>query len=291
MYSDDNSTNSNISQIAVGFLLLTAIACGVGWYFLSGQDEPAPTPEPIAPVVIAEPTLPIEPLPVEPVIEPEPEPEPEPVAIVAPEPAVAAEPEPEPEPLPSLNESDPITLDAIDAVADGMQIGNALKQDNLLRRIAVFVDNLTAGEVMRAQGPLSRMTEPFPVLELSNGIYLDPEGYRRFDQLADFLYRLDETKLRDQFLLLEPLLEQAYQELGYPQGQFRSTLFSAMDQVLNAPELDQPLALTSPSVNYQFVDEDLEARSDAQKVMIRMGPTNTRKIKSLLSRFKGALNE
>ncbi|QIZ78320.1 DUF3014 domain-containing protein [Ferrimonas lipolytica] len=299
MYSSKKS--NNINKIAVGLLALTVIVCAIGWYFLSRhpQSEPIVEVEPIAPVEIVEPTLPIEPLPVEPVIEPIPEPEPEPILepepVAEPEPVIEPEPEvvvpePEPEPLPPLNSSDDMATSLLNDISDGMRINGTLRQDNLLRRLTMFVDNLTSGEVMRSQGPLLPLIDSFPVIELNNRIFLDPDGYRRFDQMADFLYRLDEEKTSDAYLLIEPLLEEAYQELGYEQGQFRSTLFTAIDQILAAPETDSPLALTSPSVNYKFEDESLESLPDAQKVMLRMGSTNTRKVKSFLKRFKVALN-
>ncbi|WP_028116400.1 DUF3014 domain-containing protein [Ferrimonas senticii] len=294
MNEHNSSQDGKLNPLLVGAVTVAIVGCAGAWYWLSDSTSEPSRPEPIAPVVIPEPTLPIEPLPVEPVVEPEPQPAP--AAKPQPEPAVveptpAPEPQPQPIKLPSLDDSDDFSLSLLADIADGMQIDSALRQDNLLRRTAVFVDNLTAGELMRSQGPLLPQTESFTVLELNNAIYLDPEGYRRFDKMADFLYRLDEAQLSTAYLTIEPLLDSAYQELGYPQGQFRNTLFNAIDTLLAAPEYDQPLALKSYSVNYTFADDDIEALSDAHKTLIRMGPSNTRKIKSLLTRFKSALNE
>ncbi|SHI21213.1 DUF3014 domain-containing protein [Ferrimonas marina] len=287
MYQDDEQqSRSNINQFALILVVLVMLACVAGWYFFVRQ-APTAEPEPLPPVVVQEPTLPEKPLPTEPVPEPEPEPEPVPELPAEPEP----EPIPQPDPLPALDNSDVFAMEQVTTVADGMQIGNAINEDSLLRRITVFVDNLAGGEVLRQQGPFTSMTEDFKALEVNNSLYLDPEGYRRYDQYAEFLYRLEEEVLRDAYLRTEPLLDEAYQELGYGPGRFRGTLLDAIEVLLRAPEYEQPLALESHSVNYQFADPDVENRSDAQKMMIRMGPDNARKVKSLLRRFKAALNE
>ena len=47
----------------------------------------------------------------------------------------------------------------------------------------------------------------------------------------------------------------------------------------------------SDAVNYQFVDPELEALPNAQKLMIRMGPENSKKIKAALRKLKKQLSQ
>ncbi|MBY5994108.1 DUF3014 domain-containing protein [Ferrimonas balearica] len=288
MYQDDEAKRSSANQMAMVLVILVILACGGAWYFFLRDAQPPAPSEPIPSLPQEEPTLPAQPLPAEPVPEPVPEPElpPQPEPTPTPQPEV-----PEPDPLPNLNDSDEFAKEQLNAISDGMQFGQAVEDNNLIRRFVVFVDNLAGGEVMRQQGPFTPLSDDFKALELNGKLYLDPEGYRRFDQYAEFLYRLDETQLRDHFMLAEPLLEQAFQELGYGAGQFRGSIVDGIDELLAAPEYDAPLELVSHSVNYQFADPSIENLTDAQKLMIRMGPDNARKIKSLLRRFKAALNE
>ncbi len=279
--NDDTQSRSRLNQFALIIVLLVVIACAAGWYFLVRQPQEAPS-QPVT--EMAPPAIPEAPLPVEPLPEPEPEPE------LAPEPTPLPEPTPQPEPLPSLDNSDPFARAQLDEVADGMQIDDALRPDNLLRRLTVFIDNLANGEVMRQQGPFKPLQREFIVLEVNNSLYLDPAGYHRYDKYADFIEQLDVTRLTEAFERSEPLLESAYQELGHPEGQLRSVILEAIDLLLQAPEYEQPLPLKSHSVNYRFADPEVEALPDAHKLMIRMGPDNTRKVKSFLRRFKAELN-
>ena len=86
-----------------------------------------------------------------------------------------------------------------------------------------------------------------------------------------------------------PLLDKAFTELGYPNITFNQRLQQAIKVLLATPIIEEPIELYSISVNYKFVDPKLEALPDAQKLLIRMGPDNTRKLKKVLRRLQPLL--
>ena len=47
---------------------------------------------------------------------------------------------------------------------------------------------------------------------------------------------------------------------------------------------------TRPWVRYEYVDPKLEAMSSGQKIMVRMGPENERKVKASLRGFRQQQN-
>ncbi|HEB80283.1 MAG TPA: DUF3014 domain-containing protein, partial [Chromatiales bacterium] len=55
--------------------------------------------------------------------------------------------------------------------------------------------------------------------------------------------------------------------------------------LLAAPEPSGPVRLVRPSVYYKFADPRLEALPAGQKVLIRMGPGNERRVKPWLRAF------
>ncbi|TKB51789.1 DUF3014 domain-containing protein [Ferrimonas aestuarii] len=286
----DSSRPNTVLMAGVAVVILVSIGA---WFYLANEPEkPQANIAPIEPVIEPIVEVPSEPLPTEPVVEPEPEP----LLPPEPEPEVTVEPEPTPEPvepaveLPRLSESDDFAKAQLNSLADGMQLGQFLIPDSLVRRFVSLVDNLAQGEVLRKQGPFKPLSEPFKAVEVSGQLYLDPDGHHRYDAYTSFLYRLDERALRDTFLLLEPLFEEAYSELGY-EDSFRNRLDDAIDLILSAPELDTALALESYSVNYEYRDEDLQSLTDVEKMMLRMGPDNARKLKSTLRRFRAAMND
>ncbi|SDJ90837.1 Protein of unknown function [Ferrimonas sediminum] len=289
MNSNERDTNSsNSSTIAMVMVVLVILLSIGAWFYFAGDKEaPVATVDPIEPVIEPIVEVPAEPLPTEPVIEPEPQPEPQPAPEVV-------EPEPEPEApkieLPPLAQSDEFAKAQLNGLSDGMQLGQFLVPDSLVRRFVGLVDNLAQGNLLREQGPFKRLSEEFKAVDVNGQLYLDPDGYHRYDAYTSFLYRLDEQALRDSFLLMEPLFEQAYAELGY-EDSFRDRLDDAIDLLLSAPEMDTAIPLESHSVNYEFKDADLESLTDVEKLMLRMGPDNARKLKSTLRRFRAAMND
>lgn len=274
--------SSGTNGIAIVAILLVLLLSG-GAYFYFSKDS---TPEPE--ITVEEVTLP-EPAPAEPlpVTEPVVEPEPEPVVETKPEPVVA--PEPAPEPLPTLNDSDAYIQEKTLKLADGMDISNLLITQDMARQFVVFIDNLAQGDLARKVSPLKGPSQAFTVTDITNKTYLNPDSFHRYDIYADFLSGLDDKQLVATYEKLQPLLNEAFAELGYGDLAFDDRVEDAIDLMLDAPIIEDPIELSTISVNYQFVDPELEALPAAQKLMIRMGPENSRKVKAVLKQLKAEL--
>ena len=83
-----------------------------------------------------------------------------------------------------------------------------------------------------------------------------------------------------------PLFQQAYVDLGYPDGYFNDRLVEVIDHLLATPDVAGPIRLTQPSVFYQFADPSLEERSAGQKALIRLGPENAAIVKAKLRELR-----
>jgi hypothetical protein len=86
-----------------------------------------------------------------------------------------------------------------------------------------------------------------------------------------------------------PLFQQAYADLGYPDGYFNDRLVEVIDHLLATPEISGPIRLKRPSVNYEFADAELENRSAGQKLLIRMGSENAAVVKAKLRELRQAV--
>lgn len=288
---EDKSTSSapesgNNVMIIIVIIMLTVIAAG-GYYYLNETNEPTSEPiiEPIVEPIIVPDVLPEKPLPTDNIPEPQPEPIiepiPEPEAIEQPKVVVKAKPEP----LPSLEQSDHFVVDQAKAAFKRISINNILNKDNVARQFVVFVDHIAHGDVARKASPLTAPEQQFDVLEVSDKTYLNPDSYHRYDIYAGLLEQMSPTAIVDTYVKLMPLLDDAFAELGYEDVSFNQRVRKAIKEIMKAPVIDQPIELTSVSVNYKFKDADLESLPNAQKLMIRMGPDNTRKVKMALKKM------
>ena len=65
--------------------------------------------------------------------------------------------------------------------------------------------------------------------------------------------------------------------------------FIAIDDLLAAPELVAPPELVQPKVLYEFAEPQLQSRSAGQKIMMRMGPENAKRVKAKLREIRREL--
>ena len=247
-----------------------------------------PIPRPIERVLPEEFPAPVDQEPFRPVeVVPEPEPAPEP-AVEPTEIAESAQTEP-PEVLPNLNSSDPYVRQRLASMELGASLLRLMVSDEIIRKFVVFAHNVAEGDLPQLEYPLRRVQPEFMVRELDENLYeLDPASYRRYNTLVDTLVAVEPGQAMQLYDSLQPLFQEAYQELGY-QGSFAQVLVQAIDQILAARPLEGPFQLIKPSVMYVFAESELEALSPVEKQLLRMGPENAAKLQSRLPAYRERL--
>ncbi len=195
---------------------------------------------------------------------------------------VQAPPPADAQPLPPLAESDEPALGAAQRLIGKDSIARYFYLDSLVRRVVVTVDNLPRKQVPERY----RLTKPTPgrfvVREERDATFLDPNNYARYAPAVLFFESIDSRKLVGLYVRFYSLLQEEYQNLGQPGGYFNDRVVEAIDDMLAAPALHQPIQLVRPNVWYKFADPELEMRSAGQKLMIRIGPENAARVKAKL---------
>lgn len=187
--------------------------------------------------------------------------------------------------LPPLDDSDSLVKSHMRLVA-GEEPVEWLTGEQVLQRVVIQVANMAEGELAYRQSPLEKPGS-LKVEESGEGSYrIDPASYSRYEPYVDFLMQMEPELMVAFYRYYEPLLDQAYAELGNPVGAFRRELLAAIDLVLEAPVVEDQVELVKPEVNYEFADPELESLPPLHKQLIRMGPDNTRRIKVLLDDFR-----
>lgn len=262
--------------IAIGLLLLLA---GVGWYVWTTHFAAKPAP----------------------------------VAAVAPAPAPAA-PAPEPpkeaapqfsiettapaEPLPKLAESDQALGEGLAGAVDRDAIARYLIPQDLIRRVVATVDNLPRKTYAQRLSPVKPVPGKFEVVTRDGQLAISAQNSARYTPLVRALEAVNTEKLVALYVRFYPLFQEAYRELGYPNGHFNDRLVQALDLMIATREQPGQLALVQPKVFYEFADPALEALPSGQKIMLRMGPGNAarakvklREVRALVAREGGSAKE
>ncbi|MCF8197464.1 MAG: DUF3014 domain-containing protein [Sulfuritalea sp.] len=211
-----------------------------------------------------------------------PVPKPAPVAPVIRHPLESS---PEKLPLPALEQSDAPLLKALSELLGDKWLA-LFFTDNVIHRVVATVDSLPRKYLPGGVMPLKRAPKAFVVTGKEDSLAISPRNAARYGRYIQLTRALDAKKLVALYVQFYPLFQHAYEELGYPKAYFNDRLVEAIDDLLAAPELKEPVALVQPGVLYEFADATLESRSAGQKIMIRMGRNNAVHVKAKLREIR-----
>lgn len=191
--------------------------------------------------------------------------------------------------LPSLEESDSVTQDALADLLSQDWAREFLQLDDLVRRIVVTVDNLPRRQVPLKYMPVKPAGPKFLAIGEEESIVLNPKNYQRYTPYVRLAEAVETKKIVSGYVQFYPLFQQAYEDLGYPSGYFNDRLIDAIDNLLATPDIKGPVKLVRPEVIYEFADPELETRSAGQKILMRMGSDNAGRIKAKLREIREEL--
>jgi hypothetical protein len=190
-------------------------------------------------------------------------------------------------PLPPLDESDSLVRELVARLSSHPRVAAWLTTDHLIRNFTVVVLNIAQGQSPSVHLKGVAPVGSFQVREEGNGIVIDPASYSRYDSYADAVAGLDARGTARLYATLRPRIDEAYAQLGAPDGDFTRTLQRAIVALLQTPTPAGPVRLNGDSVSYTYADPKLESLSAAQRQFMRMGPRNMRLVKAKLREIAG----
>jgi DUF3014 family protein len=191
----------------------------------------------------------------------------------------------------ALDQSDAQLLEAIAAVRGWRSsMLRLLLPKDLIRHIVATVDALAREKLSLQVLPTRPVPGLFQVSGPATGAVIAPSNARRYEPYVQALAALDAAQLAGVYRHFYPLFQQAYRELGYPQGYFNDRLVEVIDELLEAPDPKAPIAVVAPRAMFHYTDPDLEALSSGQKILVRMGAVNESAIKAKLRDLRQAVS-
>ncbi len=249
---------------------------------------------------------------------------PSPVAETAPPPAAGPAPVPAPAPapqaaqqatgpqnpvdalgppaasLPALQDSDAHVAQALAGLLGRDPVERFLQTDGFVRRAVATVDNLARPQAPARLWPVQPAPQRF-LVEGGEGqeaiAAANAARYRAFVAFAEAVPLDGAVRLYAQ---LYPLFQAAYEDLGYPRRYFNDRLIAVIDHLRAAPEPAGPLQVRltrvegevpslQPWVRYEYADPALQSLSSGQKMLVRMGLDNERRLKAVLGQLRRRL--
>lgn len=272
-------------------ILIVLVVLGLGaWYLFKLQQDTVPDVPAPPPVAVEQPAPP-------PVVEEETA-EPDFTSpIVDEEPAIEAPA------LPPLAESDPVAVETLSSLVGSEPVRQYVVSEAVIPRLVATLDALSGKQVPAAikavEGPAGTFQatandDPASVIRNAAGdpipqYVVDPVNYRRYTPYVEMLEAADTGALVASYRDHRPLFEEAFRQLGYPEGDFDQRLRALIDELLATPDVSGTVRLIKPEAYYLYADEELESLTAGQKILLRMGPDNAARVKARLVAIRDAL--
>lgn len=179
-----------------------------------------------------------------------------------------------------------------------------LQIDGFVRRVVASVDNLARPSAPTALWPVNPTPGRFTTLAQDAAApgetMISPDNGLRYAPMVIFLESIDTPKAVALYTGLYPLFQSAYEELGFPGRYFNDRLVAVIDVLLSTPTPAGPLRVTlvevkgsvpsvRPWVRYEFSDPALESLTAGQKMLLRMGDVNQRRLTAKLREIRAAV--
>ena len=186
---------------------------------------------------------------------------------------------------------------ALEALIGSKAVSSFLLVDEFPRRLVATIDNFGRAHAPPALWPVHPTPGRFIVDQTGGDSAIASENAARYTPLVLLAETIDVGKAVDFYLGLYPLLQREYAVLGYPGRQFNDRLLEVIELLLATPEPEQPpkvelvevkgtVPSVRPWVRYEFSDPALEALAPGQKILIRVGVVNERRLKKRLSELR-----
>jgi hypothetical protein len=212
-----------------------------------------------------------------------------------PEPAVA-------NPIdPGAGASGPPTTEELEstlaALVGNDRLQSLFRLQDLPRRVVTTIDNLGRAQASASLWPVNPPAGPFTTDRGGEAEVIAATNAARYAPYVELLESVDLERATGAYRRLYPLFQQAYENLGYPDRYFNDRVVEVIDVLLVTPEPRGPLRVRLPEfsedvkperpwVLYRFEDPALQELAAGQRMLLRMGAENRRRVKQVLTALR-----
>jgi hypothetical protein len=204
--------------------------------------------------------------------------------------------------LPPLDQADNFVKERMTELLGAKAVLTYLQIDNFVRRVVATVDNLARPLAPPSKWPINPVPGHFSVEAGKGASVIGAANAARYAPFVALVDSVDSVRAVALYRRLYPLFQSAYESLGYPGKYFSDRLIAVIDLLLATPEPTGALQVGVPEIRgllkparpwvlYQFSDPALERLSSGQKILLRVGSENEKRLKSKLAEIRKLIVE
>ena len=191
--------------------------------------------------------------------------------------------------LPPLDASDDVLRRLVSGLSAHPLLARLLATTGLARAATLTVVQIASGRTPSL--PLAAVRPSTRLAILGTGsARIDPQSFHRWDAATSALVSIRPDELAQLYVNVKPLIDQAYRDLGYQDGDFDVAIGRALGVLRGTPDLlAEPVLLQRPGY-FEFEDTALRELQPVQKQLLLMGPENRRRIGTWLDQLAKSLD-
>lgn len=173
------------------------------------------------------------------------------------------------------------------------------RTDDFAHRLVATVDNLGRSAAPASVWPMNPAPGRFLTSDTSAGEVIQPDNGLRYVPYVLLLEQVDLKRVAHAYAQNYPAFQHAYEAIGFPQGYFNDRLIDVLDLLIATPEAAPPIHVhrpvaagvqpTRPWLLYEFDDPALRSLTAGQRLLLRMGPIDERRVKKRLVELRSVL--
>jgi hypothetical protein len=190
--------------------------------------------------------------------------------------------------LPALDSSDSWLREMVAALSAHPLLTRLLITPELVRSAVLVVEQIGEGRTPAQPLKVLRPTSRLTILGPESG-RVDPASYTRWDAATASLTSINPADAAQLYVNAKPIFDQAYRDLGHPNGDFDDSIVRAINVLSATPVVvSDPELLKRPSY-FEHTDPALRSLQPVQKELLLIGPVNRQRVMSWLKRVAAAL--
>lgn len=209
-------------------------------------------------------------------------------SATAPEAATSVRPTRQALNLPTLDDSDTFIRDLVTTLSNHPTLARLLGTPLLVRETAAGVIQIGDGRTPVAWLKVLRPATRLQILGTDSGP-VSPVSHARWNQVAAAVASVSPADAAQLYVNVKPLIDEAYIELGQPDGDFDQAILRAIRTLKETPMPEIAPELVRRPGYFDYEDPAFKALKPVQKQLLLLGPDNRRQIMTWLDQFVQAL--
>ena len=199
--------------------------------------------------------------------------------------------------LPPLDDSDGYVKKALVELVGHKAVASFLRLEGAVRRFVATVNNLASDQASAGLWPVNPTPGAFETETRDGALFISSRNADRYVPFVRFADGVDSRRAVALYFRLYPLLQRAYEDLGFPGKYLNDRVVEVIDNLLATPKVTGPIRVKRVGADaggsagglYLYDDPALESATAGQKILLRIGTDNAAKLTAKLTELRAAL--